>query len=78
MLVESRANVEPELLHLTRDGWMPDNERLPVLPSPAAIERMQNLPFPNSDPVFGSGGPMTKIWNFEVSYGLLCLHQIAT
>jgi len=31
-------------------------------PSPAANERMRNLPFPNSDPVFGSGGPMTKIW----------------
>jgi uncharacterized protein YjlB len=32
-------------------------------PSPAARERMRNLPFPNSDPVFGSGGPMTEIWS---------------
>ncbi len=32
-------------------------------PSAAAIERMRNLPFPDSDPVFGSGGPMTKIWH---------------
>ena len=31
-------------------------------PSPEAMERMRNLPFPNSDPVFGPGGPMTKIW----------------
>jgi uncharacterized protein YjlB len=31
-------------------------------PSPEAIERMRNLPFPNSDPVFGSGGPITRIW----------------
>jgi uncharacterized protein YjlB len=31
-------------------------------PSPAAIQRMLNLPFPNSDPVFGSGGSMTNIW----------------
>lgn len=32
-------------------------------PSADAIERMRNLPFPNSDPVFGSGGPMTRIWH---------------
>lgn len=31
-------------------------------PSPEAIERMRNLPFPDSDPVYGSDGPMTKIW----------------
>ena len=31
-------------------------------PSPETIERMRNLPFPNSDPVFGSSGPMTNIW----------------
>jgi uncharacterized protein YjlB len=31
-------------------------------PSPQAIERMRNLPFPDSDPVYGSGGPMTEIW----------------
>lgn len=31
-------------------------------PSPEAIERMRNLSFPDSDPVYGSGGPMTEIW----------------
>ena len=31
-------------------------------PSPEATERMRSLPFPNSDPVFGSDGPMTRIW----------------
>jgi uncharacterized protein YjlB len=31
-------------------------------PSNESIERMRNLPFPDSDPVYGSGGPMTEIW----------------
>jgi uncharacterized protein YjlB len=31
-------------------------------PSPEAIERMRKLPFPKSDPVFGSAGPMVRIW----------------
>lgn len=31
-------------------------------PSAAAIERMRRLPFPNSDPVFGSNGPLTSLW----------------
>jgi uncharacterized protein YjlB len=31
-------------------------------PSAEAIERMRSLPFPDSDPVYGSAGPMTKIW----------------
>jgi uncharacterized protein YjlB len=31
-------------------------------PSPEAIERMQQLPFPHSDPVTGPGGPLTNIW----------------
>jgi uncharacterized protein YjlB len=34
-------------------------------PTPEAIERMRNLPFPNSDPVLGSGGPMTRIWTLK-------------
>lgn len=27
----ANANVAPEVLHLSRNGWMPNNERLPVL-----------------------------------------------
>ncbi|MFL6354794.1 MAG: hypothetical protein ACJ74Z_23490 [Bryobacteraceae bacterium] len=34
-------------------------------PSPQAIESMRNLPFPNSDPVYGPGGPMTRIWDWK-------------
>jgi uncharacterized protein YjlB len=34
-------------------------------PSPEAVERMRSLPFPASDPVFGSGGPMIRLWNPE-------------
>lgn len=32
------------------------------LPSPADLERMRTLPFPNSDPVAGPGGPLTRYW----------------
>jgi uncharacterized protein YjlB len=31
-------------------------------PTQEAMQRMLNLPFPNSDPVFGTSGPMTRIW----------------
>jgi uncharacterized protein YjlB len=31
-------------------------------PSPEAIHRMERLPFPNSDPVTGVGGPLTRLW----------------
>ena len=31
-------------------------------PSEEAIDRMRHLPFPNSDPVTGTGGPLTTIW----------------
>lgn len=31
-------------------------------PSDDAIARMRHLPFPNSDPVAGSKGPLTTIW----------------
>ena len=31
-------------------------------PSQEAIQRMRHLPFPNSDPVTGPGGPLTEIW----------------
>jgi uncharacterized protein YjlB len=31
-------------------------------PSPEAIRRMERLFFPNSDPVIGPGGPLTRLW----------------
>lgn len=31
-------------------------------PSEEAIQRMARLPFPNSDPVGGLNGPLTKLW----------------
>ena len=31
-------------------------------PSPAAVRRMEQLPFPQSDPVSGASGPLTKLW----------------
>lgn len=31
-------------------------------PSQEAIQRMQRLPFPNSDPVTGRHGPLTRLW----------------
>ncbi|MBV9936869.1 MAG: cupin, partial [Acidobacteriaceae bacterium] len=31
-------------------------------PSPEAIQRMQRLPFPSSDPVTGPNGPLTSFW----------------
>jgi uncharacterized protein YjlB len=31
-------------------------------PTPAMIERMTRLPVPDSDPVFGRGGPLARLW----------------
>jgi uncharacterized protein YjlB len=31
-------------------------------PTRAMIERMERLPFPNSDPVTGASGPLTELW----------------
>ncbi|ALM87291.1 cupin [Bordetella sp. N] len=31
-------------------------------PTAAMLERMEKLPFPNSDPVSGKGGPLTRLW----------------
>lgn len=46
-------------------GAYPPNQHWDICrstPSPEAMERMRNLPFPASDPVYGLGGSMTKIW----------------
>ncbi len=32
-------------------------------PDAAAVERMQSLPFPSSDPVTGVGGDLVKLWH---------------
>jgi uncharacterized protein YjlB len=34
-------------------------------PSQEAMQRMQQLPFPNSDPVTGQHGPLTSLWRTE-------------
>jgi uncharacterized protein YjlB len=34
-------------------------------PSQEAIQRMRKLPFPNSDPVTGPGGPLISLWTAE-------------
>jgi uncharacterized protein YjlB len=31
-------------------------------PAPADIERMEHLPYPESDPVTGGAGPLVKLW----------------
>jgi hypothetical protein len=41
------GSAEPEVLRLSHNGWMPNNERLPV---------------PHSDPVEGAAGPLPRIW----------------
>jgi hypothetical protein len=33
-----------------------------VAPTPGAGERMEHLPFPATDPVYGDGGSFAKIW----------------
>jgi uncharacterized protein YjlB len=33
-------------------------------PSADALRRMERLPFPNSDPVTGPGGPLTRLWHY--------------
>ncbi|HEX4321627.1 MAG TPA: cupin [Acidobacteriaceae bacterium] len=37
------ASVEPELLHLSRNGWMPNNEALPVLLYRSAFMQQDDL-----------------------------------
>lgn len=32
-------------------------------PSPKALQRMQRLPFPSSDPIAGPNGPLTSLWH---------------
>jgi uncharacterized protein YjlB len=32
-------------------------------PTPATLDQMHRLPFPNSDPVTGPSGPLTQLWH---------------
>jgi uncharacterized protein YjlB len=42
---ESRIKtVEPEMLHLSRNGWMPNNEKLPVLLYRSILQPSENNP----------------------------------
>ena len=45
-------------------AYPPDQRRdiCSLAPVPEARERMAHLPFPDSDPVFGPGGPLTRLW----------------
>jgi len=46
-------------------GAYPPNQEWDICrtaPSDSASNRMHHLPFPQSDPVWGAGGPLTKLW----------------
>jgi uncharacterized protein YjlB len=46
-------------------GAYPPNQSWDICrtaPSPAALDRMSRLQFPNSDPVWGSSGPLIRAW----------------
>jgi len=46
-------------------GAYPPNQQWDICrnaPSDSAINRMHNLSFPQSDAVWGAGGPLTKLW----------------
>jgi uncharacterized protein YjlB len=47
---------EPEILRLVRNGWMPNNERLPVLLYRAAISSDGNDPAANFERAFAGNG----------------------
>jgi uncharacterized protein YjlB len=34
-------------------------------PSDAAVKKMEQLPFPKSDPVTGASGPLTRLWRYQ-------------
>jgi uncharacterized protein YjlB len=49
-------------------GAYPPDQRWDICrsaPSQEAIQRMQQLPFPNLDPVTGPQGPLTRLWRTE-------------
>ncbi len=56
MSIETRANVEPELLHLTRNGWMPNNAHLAVLLYRRVVSPSQKDPVSDFEALFQWNG----------------------
>ncbi len=51
-----RAAVEPQILRLSRNGWVPNNQRLPVLLYRGAIAVTGSDPAANFERIFGRNG----------------------
>src|ERR1700677_194049 len=52
----AQSNSQPEMLHLSRNGWMPNNEQLPVLLYRGAIEPQGERPASGFEKVFRRNG----------------------
>jgi uncharacterized protein YjlB len=52
----AKSTPEPERLHLTRNGWMPNNEHLPVLLYRAAMDPAQSDPAAFFEQLFTRNG----------------------
>lgn len=68
--VRAASAGEPEILHLARNGWMPNNERLPVLLYRAAIPIDGNDPAANFERTFAQNG-----WPPQWRDGVFDYHQ---
>jgi len=54
--LSANTSAEPELLQLSRNGWMPNNEYLPVLLYRGAIKLQQNDPAARFEEIFTTNG----------------------